>query len=198
MSKVKVDISMSLDGCIDAAGVSMEAGLGEGGNVLHEWGDGDEMDELSARAADRCHDVGALICGRRTYDLSVQFWAADGPTGPGQREPTFVLSHSEPDQVPENGVYRFVRGDLEAVLAQARKVAGDRGVSIMGGAHTIQQFLSAGLVDEIHLHLIPVLFGAGTRLLDLDLPAHLTLQQDRVDVSPQVVHLTYRVNEVPA
>lgn len=190
MSKVKADISMSLDGYIDAAGVSMDEGLGKGGEVLHEYG---HSDEVGARAAERAHDVGALICGRRTYDLSVQFWEAHGPTGPEQREPTFVLTHSVPDQIPENGVYQFVRGALREVLAKAREAAGDRDVSIMGGAHTVQQFMSAGLVDEIHLHLVPVLFGAGTRLFDLDLPSHVRLELDGADVSPKAVHVIYRV-----
>jgi dihydrofolate reductase len=139
--------------------------------------------------------VGALICGRRTYDLSVQFWEANGPTGPEQRVPVFVLTHSVPDRIPENGVYQFVQGEPAEVLAKARDAAGDRGVSIMGGAHAIQQFLSAGLVDEIHIHLVPVLFGAGTRLFELDLPSHIRLEQDRVDVAPTAIHLVYRVRQ---
>jgi dihydrofolate reductase len=195
MSKVKAEISMSLDGYVDAAGVSMEAGLGLGGEVLHEWGQGDDVDEPGARAVQGVHDVGALICGRRTYDLSVQFWGANGPTGPEQRVPVFVLTHSAPDPIPADGVYQFVQGELAEVLARAQDAAGDGGVSILGGANAIQQFLSAGLVDELHLHLVPVLFGAGTRVFDLDLPNHLRLAQDHVDVSPNAIHLVYRVRQ---
>lgn len=192
MSTVKVDISMSLDGYIDAAGVSMEEGLGVGGEVLHNWGFVD-VDELSAAAGERAHGVGALICGRRTYDLSLQYWQAHGPTGPEQRVPVFVLTHSAPDRVPDNNVYQFVHGEPEKVLARAREAAGDRGISIMGGANAIQQFISAGLVDEIHIHLAPFLFGTGTRLFELELPAHVPLEQQRVDVSPSAIHLIYRV-----
>ena len=81
------------------------------------------------------------------------------------------------------------------MLAKAQEAAGDRGVSIFGGANAIQQFLSAGLVDEIHLHLIPVLFGEGTRLFELNLPSHVRLEHDRVDVSPNAIHLVYRVSD---
>jgi dihydrofolate reductase len=190
MPTVKADISLSLDGYIDATGVSLEHGLGIGGEVLHEYGPSHEID---IAATQRAHDVGAMICGRRTYDLSIQFWEADGPTGPDQREPTFVLTHTEPDDVPENGVYRFVHGDLAEILAEASAAAGDRGISIMGGANTIQQFLSAGLVDELHLHVVPILFGAGTRLFELELPSHVPVTLEQADVSPRAVHLIYRI-----
>lgn len=194
MTKVKAEISMSLDGYIDAGSTTLDQGLGPGGEVLHQWGL-EDPDELSAAAAKRAHDVGTLICGWRTYELSVQFWEAHGPTGPEQRVPVFVMAHSVPDGVPEDSVYQFVDGKPEEVLAKAQEAAGDRGVSIFGGANAIQQFLSAGLVDEIHLHLIPVLFGEGTRLFELNLPSYVRLEHDRVDVSPNAIHLVYRVSD---
>jgi dihydrofolate reductase len=193
MSRVKVDISMSLDGYIDAGSVTPEEGLGRGGEILHRYGLDDRMDELDAQAVERAHAVGALICGRRTYDLSVPFWGPHGPSGPAQRVPTFVLTHSEPEHVPEDGVYRFVRGEPKHVLTKTLETAGDREVSVMGGANAIQQFVSAGLTDEIHIHLVPVLFGAGTRLFDLELAWHVRLEHERVDVSPSAIHLVYRV-----
>ena len=194
MSKVKVDISMSLDGYIDAGGGTPEEGMGPGGEVLHQWLE--DMDELSAAALERvAHDVDALICGRRTYELSLPFWGPHGPSGPEHRVPMFVLTHSTPGQVPEDGVYHFVGGEPKEVLELAREVAGDGGIAIMGGANAIQQFLSAGLVDEIHVHLVPVLLGSGTRLFDLNLSSHVQLEQDRVDNSPTAVHLLYRVRQ---
>jgi dihydrofolate reductase len=193
MSRVKVDISMSLDGYIDAGGVTPEAGLGRGGEILHQYGMDGDRDDLDAQAVERAHAVGALICGRRTYDLSVPFWGPHGPSGPEQRVPTFVLTHSEPDHAPEDSVYRFVRGEPEHVLAQALETVGDREISVMGGANAIQQFVSAGLADEIHIHQVPVLFGAGTRLFELELARHVRLEHERVDVSPAAVHLVYRV-----
>jgi dihydrofolate reductase len=193
MSRVKVDISMSLDGYIDAGSVTPEEGLGRGGEILHQYGLDADRDELDVQAVERAHAVGALICGRRTYDLSVPFWGPHGPSGPEQRVPTFVLTHSEPEHLPEDSVYRFVRGEAKEVLARTLEVAGDRDVSVMGGANAIQQFLSAGLVDEIYIHLVPVLFGAGTRLFELQLAGHVRLEHERVDVSPSAIHLGYRV-----
>lgn len=192
MSTVKADISMSLDGYIDAGGITPAEVMGPGGEALHQWLE--DMDELSAAALERTGEgVGALICGRRTYDLSLQFWGPHGPSGPERRVPMFVLTHSAPEQVPDNSVYHFVHGEPKEVLGQVRDATGDQGVAIMGGADVIQQFLSAGLVDEIHVHLAPVLLGAGTRLFDLDLPSQIRLEQERVDSSPSALHLLYRV-----
>jgi dihydrofolate reductase len=190
MTKVQVDISMSLDGYIDAVGITPDEPMGRGGEALHQWLE--DMDELSARALERGHSTGVIICGRRTFERSLPWWEADGPSG-SARVPVLVLAHSVPDQVPADSVYRFVDGEPQEVLVQAQKVAGDADVTIMGGAIAIQQFLSAGLVDEIHLHLVPVLLGGGTRLFDLDLPAHVHLRQDNADLSPAATHLSYHV-----
>lgn len=189
MGQLTVDISMSLDGFIDAAKVTPAEPMGVGGEILHQWLA--DMDDVSAGVLERgIGNTGAVICGRRTYDLSVPFWQADGPSGPARR-PVIVLSHSHPDQVPPGGVYSFVSGGPKEALDRAREAAGDLDVTVMGGANVIQQFLAAGLVDVISVHLVPVLLGAGNRLFDLDLPSQLLLEHERVDVSPNAIHLLF-------
>ena len=142
MGNVIFDISMSLDGFMTAAGQTAEEPMGRGGERLTEWAFGsDERDReiLTTGVA----GLGSVICGRRTYDTSLPWWGSDGPTGPA-RVPVFVLSHGEPEEVPEGGVYTFVDG-IEPALDAAREAAGDRYVTVMGGAETGQQFLRADL-----------------------------------------------------
>ena len=103
----------------------------------------------------------------------------------------FVLSHGVPDDVPEGGVYTFV-GDLETALAQARETAGDKNISVMG-ADTGRQFLDAGVIDEISMHLVPVLFGSGTPLFGEGVDEHVTLEFVGSSESPYATHLRYRV-----
>ena len=105
MGSVIYDKSMSLDGFMAGANVRLEAGLGDDGERLHDWAFQDEAGK--ALIEGEVAKLGAVICGRRTYDMSIQYWGADGPTGPA-RVPLFVLSHSVPDDVPEGGVYTFV------------------------------------------------------------------------------------------
>ena len=162
MGKVIADISMSLDGFVTASGQTPEEPLGKGGEQLHEWAFGqDEGDrELAERAA---AELGALVCGRTTYDDSLPWWEADGPTG-ARRLPLCVVTHRAPEESPEGGVYTFVTDGIERAVELAQEAAGGRDVAIMGGANLIQQCLAAGSVDEIGIHLAPVLFGDGTRL----------------------------------
>jgi dihydrofolate reductase len=160
MSNVIFDISMSLAGFISAANRRPDEPMGDGGERLHAWAfGGDEQDRRIL--ADGGGGTGAVIAGRRTYDDSVPWWGADGPTGPA-RVPVFVVSQSVPDESPDGGVYTFVTGGIE----QARGAAADKHVTVMGGAQTGQQYLRAGLIDELSIHLVPILFGAGTRLED--------------------------------
>lgn len=116
------DKSMSQDGFIAGANMRLEAGLGDDGERLHEWAFQDEAGMKLIQ--DEVAKLGAVICGRTTYDMSIPHWGPDGPTGPA-RVPLFVLSHSVPDDIPEGGVYTFV-DDLETALARARDTAGDR------------------------------------------------------------------------
>jgi len=189
MMSVILDISMSLDGYVTAAGVRPEEPMGDGGQQLHEWAFGaDERGrEVLAQSA---RTVGASIAGRRTYDLSVPWWGPDGPGG-AARTPTFIVSHGTPDQVPEGGVYTFVGSPIEA-LEQARAAAGGKDVDVFS-ASIGQQLLRAGRIDEIRVHLVPVLFGAGTRLVEDLGDSHVQLAIIGVDEGAKATHLRYAV-----
>ncbi len=191
MSSVIFDMSMSLDGYIRAANPRPDEPLGEGGEALHAWAMSDDdaagRDVLSRGVA----ATGAVICGRATYDDSIPWWEADGPTGPA-RLPVFVLTHTAPADAPAGGVYVFVTTGIEDALAQARAAAGGKNVTIMGGPAVGNQFLRAGLVDELSIHLVPVLFGTGTRLIET-LPAHIELELADAVSAPSATHLRYRV-----
>lgn len=190
MGKVIFVISMSLDGFIAGPNMRLEAGLGDGGEVLHEWAfnSGNSLDRQML--TEGIETLGAVITGRRNYDMSIQWWQADGPTGPARR-PLIVVSHDKPKDVPENGVYTFVNG-IDAALAQAQATAGDKDISVMGGANIAQQFIKAGLVDEIQIHLVPVLLGDGLRMFE-----HLGDEQihlETLDVKTgEAIHMRFRV-----
>ena len=188
MGIVIYDKSMSLDGFIAGANMRLEAGLGDDGERLHDWAFQDEAGrEMLEREIAR---LGAVICGRRTFDMSIQYWGADGPTG-SARVPLFVLSHGVADDVPDGGVYTFT-DDVETALARARETAGDKNISLMGG-EVGRQYLRAGVVDEISVHLVPVLFGSGTRMFEDVVDEHVTLELVEVAESPHATHLRYRV-----
>lgn len=136
--------------------------------------------------------AGAVIAGRRTYDASLPWWGADGPTG-SARLPLFVLTHREPDDQPAGGVYRFVTDGLQAALQQARAAASDKNVVIMGGAEVGQQFIKAGLVDEIQIHLVPVLFGSGTRMFEHIGDRHIELEVTEIVDTLAATHVRYRI-----
>src|SRR5688572_17094391 len=130
MGKVNYEVSMSLDGFITAANVRPEAGLGDGGERLHEWAFNTNPDPRNREIIEAVATTGASIVGRTTYDLSIPYWGADGPTG-AARVPVVVVSHSVPQDIPQGGVYSFV-DSVEAALQTARKLAGDKDVSIAG------------------------------------------------------------------
>ncbi len=188
MSTVRFEISMSLDGYVTAPGVRPDAPMGDGGQVLHEWafgGDERGRDVL----ADSQDTVGASIAGRRTYDLSIPWWGANGPGSEG-RTPTIVVSHSEPGDVPAGGVYTFVHSPQDAV-AVAQAIAGDKDIDVFS-ASIGGQLLRAGLVDEVRIHLVPVLLGSGTRLLD-DAGGPIRLEPTSVVEESKATHVRYRV-----
>jgi dihydrofolate reductase len=190
MGKVIYDISMSLDGFITAANVRPEAGLGDGGERLHDWAfnSADPRNrELLAKGA----SLGAIISGRHNYDLSVPYWKADGPTG-AARVPTVIVSHSVPQDIPDGGVYSFA-DSIEAAFEKAQKAAGDKAVAIMGGANIAAQFLKLGLVDEISIHLVPVLFGSGIGLFEHLGSEHVQLEATEVIETKEAIHLRFRV-----
>src|SRR5262245_32314054 len=188
MGIVIYDKSMSLDGFIAAANMRVEAGLGDDGERLHDWVFKDPAGmEMIQREVEH---LGAVICGRTTYDMSIRYWDTDGPTGDA-RVPVIVLSHGVPDDVPEGGVYTFV-GDLETALARARETAGDRNISVMG-ADTGRQLIDAGVVEEVSVHVVPVLFGSGTPLFGKGVGEHITLEFVGASETDHARHLRYRV-----
>ncbi len=188
MGKLRFEISMSLDGYVTASGVRPEETMGDGGQVLHEWAFG--ADEVGRELlAESQASVGASIAGRRTYDLSVPWWGPDGPGGTA-RTPTFIVSHSEPQEIPEGGVYTFVASPEEAVEL-AKAAAGQKDVDVFS-PNIGQQLLRAGLVDEIYLHVVPVLFGAGTPLCE-HLDDHVRLEATGVIEGSKATHLRYHV-----
>ena len=154
MSKVLIDISMSLDGFVVAPGATPEEPLGANGEQLQEWafrGSAEERALLTAAV----EQTGAIIMGRKTYEDSR--WGSDGPSGPA-RIPTVIVTHTAPADVPENGVYTFVSG-IEEAVATARKIAGDRNVGVGGGASIVRQVIASNLADGLLLHVVPILFG---------------------------------------
>ncbi len=192
MNKVIFEISMSLDGFITASNIRPEEPMGEGGQRLHEWAFGGADDRDRELLAQAVSTEGATIAGRRTYDTSVRWWGADGPTGPA-RVPVFVVSHDVPDDIPKGGVYTFVTDGIERALQQAKTAAGDKNVSVMGGAEIGQQYIRANLVDEIRIHLVPVLFGSGTRLFEHLGSEHIQLETAEVIKTAAAIHLRFRV-----
>jgi dihydrofolate reductase len=198
--KVITALATSLDGFIAGRDDNTQQPLGRNGSRLFDWyGDGDTPSEyyaqfrMSGRSAaffdDFARRCGAVITGRRTYDIS-KAWAGSGPL-PGV--PLFVLTHRVPaDPPPADPPYTFVTGGMARAVDQAKAAARDRDVSVMGSAG-VQQALQLGLLDEIHVHLVPVLLGGGVRLLDHLGPGPIELEAFKVVDAPGVTHLSYRV-----
>jgi len=157
--------------------------LGEGGE---EGVDNDFVRQTFER-------TGASVMGKRMFDAGELSWPEDAPF----HTPVFVVTHTkrEPWQRPGGTTFHFVNDGIESALAQARKAAGDRDVRIAGGAETIQQYLDAGLLDELSVTLSPVLFGSGIRLFDRVDAERVALKQIRSAASNRVTHLTYSVNK---
>ena len=191
MGTVIFDISMSLDGYITAADRTPEEPMGRDGLRLVDWAIGD--DERGRKLLDDAvGQLGATIAGRTTYDTSLPWWGADGPSGSARR-PVFVVTHQPPDESPADGVYEFVTDGIEAALEQAQAAAGEGAVVVMGGADLGRQYIAAGLVDEIQIHLVPVLFGGGTRMFDDSLDDHIDLEPVEVIETPVAIHQRFRV-----
>ena len=188
MGTVILDTSMSLDGFMTADNRTAEVPLGEGGEVLTQWAMDDAAGvELLGKWVG---NLGASIAGRVTYDTSLPWWGPNGPSGEARR-PLFVVTHQAPQDTLENGVYSFVTDGINGALAQAQAAAGDKDVVVMGGANVGRQYLRAGLIDEVQIHLVPVVLGGGTPMFDdvgrLDLT---TLEAVR---SEHATHLRYRI-----
>jgi dihydrofolate reductase len=191
VSKVIFDMSMSLDGYVRAPNNTPEEPLGAGGEQLHDWGFDPEDTAGRQLLEEGVTGLGACVCGRRTYDDSLPFWGANGPTG-DRRLPLFVLTHAVPPEVPEGSVYTFVTDGPESALRQARAAAGGRTVAVMG-PDVGRQFIEAGLVDEIVVHLVPILFGGGLRMFEHLDGGYVGLEVIEVVESKAATHLRYRV-----
>lgn len=204
MGTLVADITMSLDGFVTGPDDAPGRGLGERGEALHNWVMGgpwhydDETRRFAPVDVDRgvlqeaMGSIGAGIIGRRMFDVTGG-WGGNPPGGPDARY--FVLTHSVPSEWAEReSPFTFVTDGIGSALEQARAVAGDKDVGIGGGASVIQQYLAAGLVDELRLHLAPVLLGAGKRLFDHLGDQTIELQRTRVIESPYATHLFYTVH----
>jgi dihydrofolate reductase len=203
MSRLIADISMSLDGFIAGPNDSVDLGLGEGGEQLHEWMfessgwrephglEGGSAGTDSDVVAERISNTGAVIMGRRMFDFGEAPWGDNPPF----HAPVFVLTHRSRETVVKEGgtTYNFVTGGIESGLEQARAAAGENDIYLAGGANIIQQYLNSGLLDEIQIHLVPILLGGGRRLLEHIDPGQFELQTTRVIDSPRVTHLRYLV-----
>jgi dihydrofolate reductase len=203
MGSVVADITMSLDGYVTAPNDDVDRRLGVGGACLHDWvRGGDRADdgtppsptENDRQVLDEIFaSPGAILMGRRMFDINEGFW--DDPWG----VPYFVLTH-RPGEKPVKGptTFTFVTDGLGSALEQAKAAAGDKPVGLMGGANVIQQYLRAGLVDELQIHVAHVLLGAGIRLFDHLGAGWIDLEVTRVIESPFATHLKFRIGKLGA
>jgi dihydrofolate reductase len=195
MSKVTSGLGVSLDGFLAGPEQSLDDPLGIGGENLHRWmfeQPGENKPELEALAS-----AGAFVMGRNMFAPGDGPWAEDwrGWWGdePPYHAPVFVLTHHarEPLVMEGGTTFNFVTDGIEAALAQARDAAGDESVAIAGGARTVNQYLSAGLIDELWLHVAPITLGSGARLFE-GVQA-LSLEPLEVRGNELVTHIRYRV-----
>ena len=209
MSRLKFQISVSLDGFVAGPNQSEEHPLGEGGMQLHEWvfklaawrkphgREGGEVNASSPVLEEATANVGATIMGRNMFGGGPGPWGDDPWRGwwgdePPFHHPVFVLTHHEREPLVLKGTtFTFVTNGIESALAQATEAAGGGDVAIGGGAETIQQYLAAGLVDEMLLNVVPVLLGDGARLLE-NIGPNIGLEQLEAVDAPGVAHLKYR------
>ena len=208
-----LDITMSLDGFIAAPNASLENPLGEGGMRLHEWAfaaqswreqhgmSGGEANEDSEILEESTKAMGAVIMGRKMFsggegpwedDPNAAGWWGDDPPF---HVPVFVLTHHARETKPMEGgtTFTFVTDSIESALEQAQGVAGEKNVAIAGGANVVQQYLKAGLLDELQIHVAPLLLGDGVRLFGDDGAQQPKVEVTRVIQSTAVTHLGYSV-----
>jgi dihydrofolate reductase len=200
MGKVMSGLTMSLDGFIAAPNDGPENPLGEGGMRLFDWyssGDteyvvpsGGMAFMVSKQSADLLREtfssIGAIVMGRRTFDIT-NGWGGKHPLD----APVFVLTHSVPEGWDyEGSPFTFVTDGVESAVEKAKAVAGDKDVAV-GAASLAQQCLRAGILDEVHVDLVPVLLGGGVRFFD-DLGEQIELERTRLIEAPDVTHITFR------
>jgi dihydrofolate reductase len=191
MSKVTCEISMSLDGFITGPNVRVGNGMGDDGDRLHDWMF-DAKTETDAAVVDEVYSsTAAVLIGKRMFDVGFEPWGDPPPF----RMPVFVVTHEEREPLPMQGgtTYTFVTDGIEAALELARAAAGEKDVGIWGGAHIIREYLRAGLLDEMQIHLIPILLGDGTRLFEDLGPGRIELRRTSSLETPAATHLRLEV-----
>jgi len=213
MSKLRFNITMSLDGYVAGPNQSVKNPLGEGGDRLHDWafklksfremhgGDGGgETGTNDDIVRETFADLGATIMGRNMFGGGPGPWRKDPWKGwwgdnPPYHTPVFVLTHHarEPLAMQGGTTFTFVTDGIEAALQQAKKAAGGKDVMLGGGAKVAQQYLAAGLIDEMEIHVVPLLLGAGARLFDGASGRDVRLEPVRTIEGAGVTHLKYRV-----
>ena len=202
MGKVSTGLSMSLDGFIAGPNDGPERPLGEGGERLFAWYSGGDTEyrlpgtemvfSVSPQSAELLREahskMGAFVTGRRTFDIA-NGWGGRPPLG----VPTFVVTHTVPQEwAYEGSPFTFVTDGVESAVEQAKAVAGDKNVAV-GAASIAQQCIRAGLLDEIHVDLAPVLLGGGVRLFEHLGAGPIELEHTEVVEGAGVTHLTFRV-----
>ena len=210
MSKVRAHISVSADGYVAGPNQSLENPLGEGGESLHDWVvalkawrerhgmEGGEVNASTPVVEESLVGISAEIMGRGMLGGGPGPWGDDPWPGwwgenPPFHRPVFVVTHHEREPLTlADTTFTFVTGGIESALAQAREAAAGRDVLISGGADVINQYLAAGLVDELELHVVPILLGGGARLFD-GVGPEVELEQVRAVEAPGVTHVKYRV-----
>jgi dihydrofolate reductase len=210
MSKVRVHISVSADGYVAGPNQSLENPLGEGGESLHDWifplrawrephgKEGGEENVSNVVVEESQADVGAEIMGRGKFGGGPGPWGEDPWRGwwgeePPFHMPVFVLTrHAREPLTLSDTTFTFVTDGVESALEQARAAADGKDVFIGGGASAINQYLAAGLVDELEVNIVPLVLGGGARLFE-GVGPDLKLEQIRAVEAPGVTHLKYRV-----
>jgi dihydrofolate reductase len=213
VARLRCQISISLDGFAAGPNQSEDYPLGEGGEDLHEWvlrlaawrkphgREGGEVNASSPVFEEMLETVGSTVMGRNMFGGGPGPWGDNPWNGwwgdePPFHTPVFVLTHHEREPLELEGgtTFTFVTDGIESALEQAMDAAGGKDVSLGGGADVIQQYLAAGLVDELLLNVVPLLLGAGTRLFDeRTAAADLALEPTEAVEAPGVTHLRYRV-----
>ena len=203
MTKVFVDVGVSLDGQI--AGPNRKPGnpLGDGGTTIHQWmfdtrafwevlgGSGGTPSPDDERIRTIFGRTGAYVMGRRMFDEGEVAWPEEAPF----HAPVFVLTHTPRAPWVRKGgtTFHFVTDGIDSALKQAKAAADGKDVRISGGADAIRQYLRAGAVEEVTLHVAPVLIGAGLHLFEGLKPGDMTFEQESVASSLKATHITYRV-----
>jgi dihydrofolate reductase len=213
MGKLTLDITMSLDGFIAGPNQTLEQPLGEDGERLHEWvyrlaswrerhgeagGEKTPDDEVFQESI---RSTGAVVMGRRMFNGGAGPWEDDPNTDgwwgdePPFGVPVFILTHHAREPVAKQGgtTFTFVTEGSDAALAEARAAAGEKNVAVAGGANVVQQYLRDGLIDEMQIHIAPLLLGDGVRLFDELGAERPVVEVTRVIESPAVTHIRYRV-----